>query len=222
MFGLTDNDLKLRILGCGDGSAAFNATLTRGGGCVVSLDPVYVFDTSEIKTRLAETYDAVMTQMRENEGDYVWKDISSVEDLGKIRRSAMEDFLADFADGKQDGRYIAGELPFLPFENRQFDIALSSHFLFLYSAHLSVDFHIQAIKEMLRVAHEVRIFPLLSLDGTPSPYLQAVIRHFSTNGFNMNVMRVNYEFQRGGDEMLVIEPVEHRCRQQSSGTKHVN
>ncbi len=77
--------------------------------------------------------------------------------------SAMENFLADFDTGKQEGRYIAGELPSLPFDNGQYDIALSSHFLFLYSAQLSAEFHLQALQEMLRVSREVRVFPLLTL-----------------------------------------------------------
>ncbi|MHB8181431.1 MAG: hypothetical protein ACYDDR_11520 [Acidithiobacillus ferrivorans] len=52
-------------------------------------------------------------------GNYVWETIPSVEQLGSIRMSAMENFLADFDTGKQEGRYIAGELPSLPFENRR-------------------------------------------------------------------------------------------------------
>ncbi|MBI3433044.1 MAG: SAM-dependent methyltransferase [Hydrogenophilales bacterium] len=207
MFNLTEKDLSLRILGCGDGPAAFNATLTKRGGSIISVDPVYVFDTAQIRNRVAETYGTVMEQMHKNQDDYVWIDIPSVEGLGKIRMSAMEDFLADFGAGKQEGRYLTGELPSLPFENGQFDIALSSHFLFLYSAHLSEGFHIQAIQEMLRVAREVRIFPLLALDGTSSPYLKAVNEHFSIKGFSIDTMHVPYEFQRGGNEMLVIKSV---------------
>lgn len=55
----------------------------------------------------------------------------------------------------------------LPLErgSGKFDIALSSHFLFFYSAQLSAEFHLQALREMLRVAREVRVFPLLALDG---------------------------------------------------------
>jgi hypothetical protein len=207
MFDLTEKDLSLHILGCGDGPAAFNATLTKRGGSVVSVDPVYVFDTAQIKSRITETYEAVMAQMHKNQDDYAWGDIPSVEQLGKIRMSAMENFLADFDSGKEVGRYVAGELPSLPFENKQFDIALSSHFLFLYSAHLSAEFHIQAIQEMLRVAREVRIFPLLALDGVSSPYLPAVNEHFSRDGCSVETARVPYEFQRGGNEMLVIKPV---------------
>ncbi|MHB8388322.1 MAG: class I SAM-dependent methyltransferase [Acidobacteriaceae bacterium] len=207
MFGLTESDLDLRILGCGDGPAAFNSALCKRGGNVISVDPIYVFDAAQIRSRISDTYEAVMTQMRKNKSDYIWGAIPSVEQLGNVRLSAMETFLADFEIGKCEGRYIAGELPSLPFESGQFDIALSSHFLFLYSAHLSAEFHLQAIQEMLRVAHEVRVFPLLALDGTPSPHIDFVRNNLENHGFGVAVRRVPYEFQRGGNEMLVVKPV---------------
>ena len=206
MFDLTENDLVLRILGCGDGPAAFNSALTKRGGNVISIDPIYVFDAAQIKSRVSDTYETVITQMRKNKNDYVWGAIPSVEQLGNVRMSAMETFLADFEIGKQEGRYIAGELPSLPFESGRFDIALSSHFLFLYSAHLSAEFHLQALQEMLRVAHEVRVFPLLALDSAPSPHLDFVSKYLENHGFGVEVKRVPYEFQRGGNEMLVIKP----------------
>jgi hypothetical protein len=204
MFGLTETELNRRILGCGDGPAAFNAEMTQRGGRVVSIDPVYLFTTEQIKSRIAETYEVVMAQMRQNQEDYIWNTIPSVKHLGLVRMAAMESFLIDFETGKQAGRYIAGELPLLPFEDAQFDIALSSHFLFLYSAHLSYEFHIQALKEMLRVADEIRVFPLLTLDGKLSPHLAAVKEHFANTGFKLEIKPVAYEFQRGGHEMLVI------------------
>jgi hypothetical protein len=207
MFGLTERDLKLRVLGCGDGPAAFNSVLTKRGGNVVSLDPIYVFDAAQIKIRVSETYETVMTQMRKNKSDYVWRNIASVEQLGGVRMSAMEIFLADFEAGKQEGRYISGELPSLSFERGQFDIALSSHFLLLYSAHLSAEFHIQALQEMLRVAHEVRVFPLLTLDGALSPHLTFVKEYLANHDFEVEIKCVPYEFQRGGNEMLVIKHI---------------
>lgn len=207
MFGLTESDLELRVLGCGDGPAAFNSVLSKHGGTVISVDPVYVFDATQIRSRVSDTYETVMTQIHMNKSDYVWGVIPSVEQLGYVRMSAMEAFLADFEMGKQEGRYIAGELPSLPFKSGQFDIALSSHFLFLYSAHLSEEFHLQALQEMLRVAREVRVFPLLALDSTPSPHLDFVNKHLKDHGFGVEVKHVPYEFQRGGNEMLVIKPV---------------
>jgi hypothetical protein len=206
MFGLTEVDLGLRILGCGDGPAGFNSALTKRGGNIVSVDPIYVFDAGQIRCRISETYETVMAQMRRNQSDYVWGAIQSVEQLGSLRMSAMETFLADFDAGKHRGRYISGALPSLPFESGEFDISLSSHFLFLYSAHLSAEFHLQALREMLRVSREVRVFPLLALDGALSPHLDFVTDHLASHDFNVEVRRVPYEFQRGGNEMLVVKP----------------
>jgi SAM-dependent methyltransferase len=207
MFDLAEADLQRRILGCGDGPAGFNAVLTKQGGDVVSIDPIYAFDAAQVKRRVAETCEDVMAQMRKNQSDYVWSDISSVEELGRIRMSAMDTFLSDFELGKREGRYLAGELPSLPFKSGTFDIALSSHFLFLYSAHLSAEFHLQALQEMLRVAREVRVFPLLTLEGNPSPHLSPITEILVNLGFSAEFRRVPYEFQRGGNEMLLIKPV---------------
>ncbi|MHB8920723.1 MAG: class I SAM-dependent methyltransferase [Halothiobacillus sp.] len=185
-----------------------NSTSTHryfSGGLPV--DPIYAFDAAQIRSRISATYETVMTQMRKNQSDYVWGAIPSVEQLGSLRMSAMETFLADFNAGKDEGRYIPGELPSLPFEGGKFDIALSSHFLFLYSAHLSAEFHLRALQEMLRVSREVRVFPLLTLDGASSPHLYCVNEHLANNGFDVEVKHVPYEFQQGGNEMLVIKPV---------------
>ncbi len=52
----------------------------------------------------------------------------------------MRLFLEDFEEGKKQGRYIAGELPELPFDDNSFDLAHVSHLLFLYSEQLSLNF----------------------------------------------------------------------------------
>ena len=203
MFNLSDDDLKRRILGCGDGPASFNASLTERGGNVVSIDPIYNFNPIQIKNRITETYDVVIEQLRKNKDDYIWDTIPSVEELGRIRMSAMELFLLDYETDKNK-RYIAGELPILPFENETFDLALSSHFLFLYSEHLSAEFHVLALQEMLRVANEVRVFPIVTLNGAPSPHLNPVIELLENQKLRVEIRRVDYEFQRGANQMLVI------------------
>lgn len=207
MFDLTEAELGLRILGCGDGPAAFNAVLSQRGGNIVSVDPVYAFDAEQIRVRIVETYETVMAQTRQNHSNFIWEVIPSVEQLGSLRMSAMETFLADLELGELEGRYIPGELPSLPFASGQFDIALSSHFLFLYSAHLSAEFHLQAVQEMLRVSSEVRVFPLLALDGSLSSHLPFVSEHLSNQGLDVQIKNVPYEFQRGGNQMLVIKHV---------------
>lgn len=204
MFDLTEAELKQRILGCGDGPAGFNAELSRRGGTIVSVDPIYVFAATQLSKRIGQTYETVLAEIRKNRAAYAWNAISSPDELGRIRMSAMRGFLSDYDAGKNSGRYIAGELPSLAFSDLVFDIALSSHFLFLYSTHLTLDFHIRAIMEMLRLAREVRVFPLLGLDGKKSPHLSPVIKQLAGKGFDLSVKRVPYEFQIGGDEMLVV------------------
>lgn len=205
MFALNEADLQCRILGCGDGPASFNAEHTSRGGSVTSLDPIYIFTVDELKGRISETYETVIGQMCQNAGNYVWTQIPSVEALGELRLVAMAKFLADFEAGKEVGRYVPGELPTLPFPSNAFDLVLSSHFLFLYSEHLTLDFHIQSLEEMLRAADEVRVFPLLGLDGKKSPHLNPVQEYFKQRGLIVEFRNVSYEFQRGGFEMLVIK-----------------
>ncbi len=208
MFGLNEADLNLRILGLADGPAGFNAGLTRRGGNAVSVDPLYGLEAGQIKCRIAETYPTVIAKLRENQGDYVWEAIPSIEDLGRIRMAAMVDFLADYDAGKREGRYIEGELPTLSLVNRQFDLALCSHFLFLYSGRHSAEFHLRSVLEMLRVAGEARIFPLLTLDGAPSPHLDFVVGQLAGLGFSVEFQQVPYEFQRGGNRLLKLKTLD--------------
>ena len=204
MFSLTDSDLDGSILGCADGPASFNAGSLARGHHVISCDPLYAVTTDQIEVKIAATFDDVITQTRENEELFVWDLIESPDHLGRIRSQAMRDFLADFDQTTGAGRYVAGELPFLPFRSGSFDLALSSHFLFLYSSQLSRDFHKLAVAELCRVAREVRIFPLLTHDAQPSPHVEAVIEHLESLNHTVVIERVTYEFQRGGNEMMRV------------------
>lgn len=205
MFSLTHLDLKLNILGCGDGPASFNAEMVGKGGRVISVDPIYQFSIDQIRQRIQDTYADVIRQTRNNEELFIWDEIGSVEALGTLRMSAMRKFLADFEEGKRQNRYIVGELPSLPFDDKEFDLALCSHFLFLYTDNLSLDFHLRSVQELCRVAHEVRIFPLLDTNAQRSRYLDPVIGMLKSRGLDAVEKTVAYEFQRGGNQMLEVK-----------------
>jgi hypothetical protein len=66
MFALSDADLQLRILGCADGPASFNAEATRFGTTVISTDPLYRLDTPTIRDRIAATYDQMLEEAQRN------------------------------------------------------------------------------------------------------------------------------------------------------------
>ena len=204
MFALTDNDLALTIVGCADGPASFNAEATRRGASVVSCDPIYRYDVGQLRDRIASTYDELLEETRRNADEFVWHSVRSVEELGQIRMAAMNNFLDDYPEGRTQGRYLDAELPSLPFGDASFDLALCSHFLFLYSAQLGEAFHRSAIEELCRVAREARVFPLLALGATRSPFVDGLAADFGRQGFRVSIDEVPYEFQRGGNQMLRI------------------
>jgi hypothetical protein len=204
MFALNAEDLRGRILGCADGPASFNAEATRQGIRVVSSDPLYRWSAAQIRDRIAATSEQVIDQTRQNANEFVWDAIRSVDELRALRLTAMETFLADYEGGRRDGRYVDGELPVLPFESETFDLALCSHFLFLYSSQLTLAFHVSALAELCRVASEVRIFPLLALGSRPSRHVDGVGTELRGLGYRVSIEGVPYEFQRGGNQMMRV------------------
>ncbi len=145
-----------------------------------------------------------MEQTRKNTHEFVWTTITSVEELGRLRLAAMESFLSDYRLGTAQKRYVTGELPNLPFADREFDLALCSHLLFLYSEQLSEDLHVASLEELCRVAGEARAFPLLELGARKSRHVEAVRARLTAAGYSVTVETVPYEFQRGGNQMMRI------------------
>lgn len=205
MFDLSPEDLQKRILGVGDGPASFNAEGTIKGFKITSIDPIYQFDGAEIKQRFDAVVDNIINQIIATPNNWVWSYHKNPQQLKASRIKTTETFLADYQKSKQNGRYLAQELPNLDFADQTYDLALCSHFLFLYSEQCDRNFHVAAIEEMLRVSKEVRIFPLLTLMQETSPYLDFVIDKFNNLGYSASTVRVPYELQPGANEMLVIK-----------------
>lgn len=210
MFQLSEEALHSKILGCGDGPSSFNSEGTKRHGNITSIDPIYQFTTDEIQQRINKTSTVVSKQLRQNKDDFVWNTISSVDELINMRLTAMSDFIDDYEKGKKEQRYLHQELPKLTFEDNSFELVLSSHFLFLYSAHFDLQFHVDAILEMCRVSKdEVRIFPLLDLNNQKSPYLEPIMKHLKNRGFESKIIKTDYEFQKGANELLSIKVLRH-------------
>ncbi|WP_375056083.1 class I SAM-dependent methyltransferase [Zobellella sp. DQSA1] len=173
----------------------------------MSVDPVYQFTGEQILKRIDEVYPQIMAQLERNTEKYIWGSIKDVEDLRKVRMNAMQQFLSYYDQGLEAGRYVYASLPSLPFEDHQFDLALCSHFLFLYSDHFDLEQHIQGMRELCRVAAEVRVYPLISLDGTPSKHLPVVMEALAADGIESLTQPVDYQFQKGATQMLVAHAV---------------
>lgn len=149
----------------------------------------------------------MLIQVVNNAGQLRLDKFGSAKALGEVRMQAMNRFLQDSDSGKEQGRYLNLELPVLPFTANQFDLALCSHLLFLYSEQLDLDFHIESILELCRVAKEVRAFPLLDLSHRLSAHLKPLIQTLEQAGFIATIEEVDYEFQIGATQMLRIQSV---------------
>lgn len=191
-----------RVLDVGGGPASFTAEAVARGLPVVAADPLYRLGGQSIRGRFEAARPALMQGLRGQRERFAWSHYASPEDVERRRVEALEIFLEDYDWGKACGRYRDAALPHLPFQEGSFRLALCSHLLFLYSGDLDEAFHLAALRELLRVAHEVRVFPLLTLEGRPSPHLPGLLKALCRDGVAAELVKVPFEFQKGATEML--------------------
>jgi hypothetical protein len=48
------------------------------------------------------------------------------------------------------------------------------------------------------------VFPLLELGAVKSRHLDIVLSQLTSDGYQTDIVKVPYEFQKGGNEMLVL------------------
>jgi hypothetical protein len=145
-----------------------------------------------------------MEHMQKARNNYKWDYFKDIKGLRSHRLSALQDCANDMKESSE--RYIPVTLPSLPFKNEEFDILLSAHFLFLYADRLDYQFHIETLNELLRVTkEEVRIFPLVDLEGKRYNPLDKLINYLTDNGCKVEEVNVPYEFQINANSMLKIK-----------------
>lgn len=96
----------------------------------------------------------------------------------------------------------------LPFDDFTFDFALSSHYLFTavdsHSELMHTESHIQMIRELARVANEVRIFPVVDNAGQASPLLGPVLLGLQQAHYGVEVREVPCSLYPKGNVMLRV------------------
>ena len=204
MFSLSTNELKgKKILDCPAGACSFTAVGNQSGLDVTACDIAYDHSIEDLKNKGLQDIQHTMEHMEKAKSNFIWDYFRDVEGLRKHRLSALKDCTDDFVQSID--RYVPVTLPTLPFEDAEFDILLSAHFLFMYADRLDYSFHIKTIMEFLRVTkEEIRIFPLVDLEGKRYKHLDQIICYLVDQGCKVEEVKVQYEFQKYANSMLKI------------------
>lgn len=204
MFHLADAKKNARILEYGCGPSAVNAELSKKSHHIVSADPLFSLDKDTLYSKVELVFDDMITRVTRDQDKFDFNFYGSLDALIAKRREGMKQFFADYTKGKKEKRYLGINDYTLPFADFSFDFALSSHYLFADLDDQDVEFHLKVIRELARVAREVRIFPLIDRHNQPSPFLGPVLLGLQQENFGVEVREVTYNLQPSGNAMLRV------------------
>src|SRR5207247_522125 len=123
--------------------------------------------------------------------------------MRELRKRASNIFLSDYK--AHPDRYVAGELPRLPFADGEFDLTLVSYFLFAYQDRLGYEFHRDSIFEIMRVTRgEARIYPTVTFEAQPSKYLPLLEFDPALQRFELREIRTDFEFLLNSNSFLRV------------------
>ncbi|GAA5070334.1 class I SAM-dependent methyltransferase [Nocardia iowensis] len=206
IFALADADLRGRILDCPGGAASFTAEASVLGAQVTAADPVYAREPDQLRSLALTETDRGSSWATAHSAMYRWDWYGGPGEHRAMRHAAAQRFGADLIAHPE--RYVATELPSLPFAENSFDLALSSHLLFTYADRLTADFHLAALLELARVcAGETRVYPLVDHLGHQLDDLVSYLRkELEDKGIRTSLRETSYEFHHGAHTMLVLHP----------------
>ena len=204
MFSLSVAELKgKRILDCPAGACSFTVDGNASGLNITAADIAYYHSNEDLYDKGIQDVEHAMEHMETAKTNYIWDYFNDIEGLRKHRLSALNDCAKGMRQSSE--RYVPVTLPSIPFKDGEFDVLLSAHFLFMYADRLDYEFHINTLDELLRVTkEEIRIFPLVDLEGKRYVHLDKIISYLTKNGCSVEEVKVPYEFQVNANSMLKI------------------
>lgn len=205
MFDLRFTGLKgASILDMGGGVSSFTAEACELGLNVRSCDRIYGFSEKELEAKCVADLAIMLEKLPDIKDEYLWNFYQNTEVLRTFREKAYKTFLKDYAKNDKN-RYIKSELPFTIFTDKEFDMTLVSHFLFLYDEHKDYNFHLDSMAELIRITkEEIRIFPLVNLRWRKSEFVDRIINEPVFGKCRFEIKKVDFEFVKGGNEYLSV------------------
>lgn len=215
MFEFTPEQWRgKKVLDVASGPASFAAEAKRHGISVTACDPRYGSDSGALQSLASFDIDTCMAKTKETPQHFL-RTCDEEHDRFKAEKlRALKKFAEDYTASDAVERYVKASLPDLPFEHGQFDIALCATLLFVYSdissggvlpdSPFDYDFHFASVRELLRVAREVRIYPLKGMNMDVHPYLTKLLDDLSHLDIKQELRPARFRDIKGADQFLTI------------------
>ena len=194
-----------RLLDVASGVSSFCAEANDFGIEVTAFDPIYALSGKRIRERSGLDLDSVYRSIG-LVPTYRWGFYKNPDCMRALRERASSIFFSDFESHPQ--RYVAGELPRLPFGDGDFDITLVSYFLFAYQDRFDYEFHRDSILEIMRVTRgEARIYPTITFEAQPSEYVPMLQSDPALQAFEFTEIKTDFEFLVNSNSYLRVTRV---------------
>jgi len=191
------------VLDVASGVSSFCAEAGALGIHATAFDLIYDLSPEEIQSRCEPDLDQVTRNIALAK-TYKWDFYQSPEGMRRYRERAYRTFLADYRT-QRGARYVTGQLPRLPFADRQFDITLTSYLLFVYEDHFDYEFHKRSVLEMMRVTRsEARCYPIVSFEAMPCAYIEQLQADPDLQHLTFEKVSTDFEFLIGSNSFLRI------------------
>ena len=194
-----------RVLDVAGGVSSFCAEANHLGIQVIAFDPIYARSQEEIRKRS----DADLESVYRSIGlvpTYRWGFYKDPDNMRKLRERASSVFFPDLKIHPY--RYVAGELPRLPFADGEFDLTLVSYLLFAYQDRFDYEFHRQSILEIMRVTRrEARIYPTVTFEAQSSEYIPMLRCDPILKLFQFTEVKTDFEFLVNSNSFLRVSHV---------------
>jgi hypothetical protein len=188
------------------GVSSFCAEANARGIRVTSFDPIYPLPAEQIAERSEPDLESVYRTIG-SVPTYRWSYYKTPERMREFRERAYSIFLSDYKEHTE--RYVAGELPSLPFPDGSFVLTLVSYFLFAYQDRLSYEFHRDSILDVMRVTRgEARIYPTVTFEAYPSEYVAMLRSDPALQRFQFTEVKTDFEFLVNSNSFLQVRRVE--------------
>ncbi|MUL34290.1 class I SAM-dependent methyltransferase [Priestia megaterium] len=208
IFLLEDHFLnKGKILDVAAGASSFVAEANKRGYDAVAVDPLYNLTVEQMTLHGQKEMKEATEKLAKNVSFLSWDSYKDLEEHDRIRENSFKIFLDQYKINSIEKRFIPGSLPELPFEDETFSLVLCNHFLFLYHEQFDFEFHLKAIREMIRVTKKggiIRVYPLVGFKNDRYPYLGELLEILSDENTVAKTIDTSFRFVPAATELLTI------------------